>query len=191
MLDRILHTKFARLALVGLIAAAVVAIAAFPAVGLSGLLLNRIAYIYNHPPTPLNIPQTAQITSVYANDGKTLITTFYDERRKDVSLSEIPPVMQQAMVAAEDTRFYQHGGVDLRSVLRAFVSNNQSGGAQQGASTLTMQYVRNVLKEDPNLSVAAAGGRDRGHGRPEGRRDAVRGGARQEVLQAARSCAGT
>jgi membrane peptidoglycan carboxypeptidase len=153
VLDRILHTKFARLALVGLIAAAVVSVAAFPAVGLAGILLNRITYIYNHPPTPLNIPQTAQITSVYANDGKTLITTFYDERRKDVSLSEIPTVMQQAMVAAEDTRFYQHGGVDLRSVLRAFVNNSSSGSGQQGASTLTMQYLRNVLKEDPNLTI--------------------------------------
>ena len=147
-----LHTKWARLALVGLIAAAVVSVAAFPAVGLAGLILNRITYIYNHPPAPLNIPPTAQITSVYANDGKTLITTFYDERRRDVSLAEIPTVMQQAMVAAEDTRFYQHGGVDLRSVLRAFVNNGQSGQAQQGASTLTMQYVRNVLKNDPGLS---------------------------------------
>jgi membrane peptidoglycan carboxypeptidase len=152
VLDRILRTKAARLALVGLLAAAVVSVAAFPAVGLGGLILNRITYIYNHPPAPLRIPQTAQITSVYANDGKTLITTFYDERRRDVSLDEIPAVMQQAMVAAEDTRFYQHGGVDLRSVVRAFVSNGQNGGAQQGASTLTMQYVRNVLKEDPNLT---------------------------------------
>jgi membrane peptidoglycan carboxypeptidase len=153
VLDRILHTKFARLALVGLIAAAVVSVAAFPAVGLAGLLLNRITYIYNHPPAPLNIPQTSQISSVYANDGKTLIATFYDERRKDVPLSQIPTVMQQAMVAAEDTRYYQHGGVDLRSVLRAFVNNSSSGSGQQGASTLTMQYVRNVLKEDPNLTV--------------------------------------
>jgi membrane peptidoglycan carboxypeptidase len=152
VLNRILHTKWARLAWVGLIAAAVVSVAAFPAVGLGGLILNRLTYIYNHPPAPLHIPQTAQITSVYANDGKTLITTFYDERRRDVALSEIPAAMQQAMVAAEDTRFYQHGGVDLRSVLRAFVNNGQQGQAQQGASTLTMQYVRNVLKEDPSLT---------------------------------------
>jgi membrane peptidoglycan carboxypeptidase len=152
VLSRILHTKAARLALVGLIAGAVVSVLAFPAIGLGGLILNRIASIYNTPPTPLDIPQTAQITSVYANDGKTLIATFYDERRKDVSLAEIPAVMQQAMVAAEDTRYYQHGGVDLRSVLRAFVNNGQGGSAQQGASTLDMQYVRNVLKEDPNLT---------------------------------------
>ena len=152
MLNRILHTKGARLAMVGLIAGAVVAVVAFPAVGLGGVILKSITSFYNTPPSPLHIPQTAQITSVYANDGKTLITTFYDERRKDVSLAEIPKVMQQAMVAAEDTRYYQHGGVDLRSVLRAFVNNGQGGSAQQGASTLDMQYVRNVLKEDPNLT---------------------------------------
>ena len=152
MLNRILHTKGARLAMVGLIAGAVVAVVAFPAVGLGGVILKSITSFYNTPPSPLHIPQTAQITSVYANDGKTLITTFYDERRKDVSLAEIPKVMQQAMVAAEDTRYYQHGGVDLRSVVRAFVNNGQGGSAQQGASTLTMQYVRNVLKEDPTLT---------------------------------------
>jgi membrane peptidoglycan carboxypeptidase len=56
------------------------------------------------------------------------------------------------MVAAEDTRFYQHGAVDLKSVLRALVSDGRSGQIQQGASTLTMQYVRNVLKNDPNLT---------------------------------------
>ena len=60
--------------------------------------------------------------------------------------------MQQAIVAAEDTRFYEHGGVDLRGVVRAFVANATSGGVEQGASTLTMQYVRNVLKSDPNLT---------------------------------------
>jgi len=152
VLNRILHTKGARLAMVGLIAGAVVAVVAFPAVGLGGVILKSITSFYNTPPSPLHIPQTAQITSVYANDGKTLITTFYDERRRDVSLAEIPKVMQQAMVAAEDTRYYQHGGVDLRSVVRAFVNNGQGGSAQQGASTLTMQYVRNVLKEDPTLT---------------------------------------
>jgi membrane peptidoglycan carboxypeptidase len=60
--------------------------------------------------------------------------------------------MQQAIVAGEDTRFYQHGGVDPRGVLRALVANGGGGQVSQGASTLTMQYVRNVRKEDPNLN---------------------------------------
>jgi membrane peptidoglycan carboxypeptidase len=105
-------------------------------------------------PALLLNPPTAQLTRVYANDGTTLITTFYDEDRHDVALGQIAPVMQQAVVAAEDTRFYQHGGVDLKGAVRALVTDTSSGRASQGASTLTMQLVRNVLKEDPSLSAA-------------------------------------
>ena len=105
-------------------------------------------------PAPLLKPSAAQLTRVYANDGRTLITTFYDEDRHDVTLAQIAPVMQKAIVAAEDTRFYEHGGVDLKGVARALVSDARSGRAGQGASTLTMQLVRNVLKEDPSLTAA-------------------------------------
>ncbi|MET0419638.1 MAG: biosynthetic peptidoglycan transglycosylase, partial [Actinoplanes sp.] len=98
-------------------------------------------------------PPVAQLTRIYANDGKTLITTFYDQDRHDVPLAGIAPVMQQAIVAAEDTRFYEHGGVDLRGVARALVTNTQSGSVEQGASTLTMQLVRNALKEDMSLTA--------------------------------------
>ncbi|GAA1678776.1 transglycosylase domain-containing protein [Glycomyces endophyticus] len=83
---------------------------------------------------------------VYASDGETLISLFYDEFRRHVSLDEVAPVMQQAMVAAEDSRFYQHNGVDYRGIVRAFVANNSSGGVEQGASTITMQYVRGALQ---------------------------------------------
>ncbi|WP_112134262.1 transglycosylase domain-containing protein [Glycomyces dulcitolivorans] len=83
---------------------------------------------------------------VYAADGETLISLFYDEFRRHVSLDEVAPVMQQAMVAAEDSRFYQHNGVDYRGIVRAFVANNSSGGVEQGASTITMQYVRGALQ---------------------------------------------
>nr|WP_277349609.1 transglycosylase domain-containing protein [Planosporangium thailandense] len=81
-----------------------------------------------------------------------MITSFYEEYRTDVKLAEISPVMQKAIVAAEDSRYYQHHGVDLKGVLRALVANQGSGQVKQGASTLTMQYVRNVLKSDPNLT---------------------------------------
>src|SRR3954452_1856227 len=105
-------------------------------------------------PAQLLNPPTAQVTRVYANDGKTLITTFYDEDRHDVALGQIAGVMQQAIVAAEDVRYYQHGGVDLKGAVRALVTDARSGEAAQGASTLTMQVVRNVLKEDPTLTPA-------------------------------------
>ncbi|HET6484722.1 MAG TPA: transglycosylase domain-containing protein [Actinoplanes sp.] len=100
-------------------------------------------------------PPAAQLTRVYAADGKTLITTFYDEDRHDVTLGQIAPVMRDAIVAAEDTRYYSHGGVDLKGLARALVSDARSGRAEQGASTLTMQLVRNVLKQDPAERAAA------------------------------------
>ncbi|MBU2669392.1 penicillin-binding protein [Actinoplanes bogorensis] len=105
-------------------------------------------------PAQLLQPPAAQLTRIYANDGKTLITTFYEQDRQDVALAQIAPVMQKAIVAAEDTRFYEHGGVDLKGLARALVRDAGSGSAQQGASTLTMQLVRNVLKEDPTLTPA-------------------------------------
>jgi membrane peptidoglycan carboxypeptidase len=61
--------------------------------------------------------------------------------------------MQKAIVAAEDVRYYDHGGVDLKGAVRALVSDARAGSADQGASTLTMQVVRNVLKEDPSLTA--------------------------------------
>lgn len=83
---------------------------------------------------------------VYAADGETLVSLFYDEFRRHVTLDEVAPVMQQAMVSAEDSRFYTHNGVDYRGIARAMVANNSSGGVQQGASTITMQYVRGALQ---------------------------------------------
>ncbi|XVV09412.1 transglycosylase domain-containing protein [Actinoplanes sp. CA-131856] len=131
---------------------ALVGVAAIPL----GVVLGAGAHWQNSQadelPAQLLSPSASQVTRIYANDGKTLITTFYDEDRHDVTLAQISPVMQKAIVAAEDTRFHDHGGVDLKGLARAFVKDASSGEAAQGASTLTMQLVRNVLKEDPTLT---------------------------------------
>ena len=130
----------------GLISGVVLAAIAFPMVGLAGLgVLAATNYIENLP-TQLRTTPPAQVSYVYANDGTTLITQFYEEYRKYVPLSEISPNMQKAIVASEDSRFFEHHGVDTRGVLRAFIAN-QNGGDSQGASTLTMQYVRNVQRD--------------------------------------------
>ena len=73
-----------------------------------------------------------------------LLGEFGEERRAVVSLAEVPDVMKQAILAAEDERFYQHGGVDYLSVARAAFSNLASG-TQQGAGTITMQVARNFF----------------------------------------------
>ncbi len=87
---------------------------------------------YLEMPTALRTPIPAQTTFVYANDGKTLLTAFYDENRRDIDLDKVAPVMRQAIVAAEDARFYQHGGVDLKGVVRAVISDAGSGGRRPG-----------------------------------------------------------
>ncbi len=81
---------------------------------------------------------------VYSIEGH-LIGEFGEERRALVSIDAVPEGMRDAILAAEDERFYQHGGVDYLGVLRAAMSNFASGGARQGASTITMQVARNFF----------------------------------------------
>jgi len=81
---------------------------------------------------------------VYTEDGR-LIGEFGEERRDFVRIEEVPPVMKQAILAAEDDRFYQHTGIDTLGVLRAAWSNLSSGAKRQGASTITMQVARNFF----------------------------------------------
>ena len=89
---------------------------------------------------------------VYTADGY-LIGEFGEERRAFVHIQDVPAVMKQAILAAEDERFYQHPGVDTLGVLRAAWSNFAGGGKRQGASTITMQVARNFfLSSEKTLS---------------------------------------
>ena len=81
---------------------------------------------------------------IYSEEG-VLIGEFGEERRAVVRLQDTPLMLRQAILAAEDERFYEHGGVDTLGVLRAAVSNVLSGGAREGASTITMQVARNFF----------------------------------------------
>ncbi|GIF73710.1 transglycosylase domain-containing protein [Asanoa siamensis] len=146
--------KWARLAIGAGVAGLLVAAAAVPGGVLAGFIATKATLASTDLPPALAQPSLPQASRLYAADGRTLITTFADLNRTNVDLDQIAPVMRQAIVAAEDTRFYEHGAVDLRSVLRAVVANGRSGETAQGASTLTMQYVRNVLKTDPNATQA-------------------------------------
>ena len=73
-----------------------------------------------------------------------LLGEFGEERRNLVRIKEIPDIMKKAVLAIEDDRFYEHGGVDYQGILRAAV-HNASGGARQGASTITQQVARNFF----------------------------------------------
>lgn len=81
---------------------------------------------------------------VLTADGQ-LIGEFGEERRAVVKIQDVPDIMKQAILAAEDERFYQHGGVDTLGVLRAAYANFLGGGKRQGASTITMQVARNFF----------------------------------------------
>ena len=146
-----IHTRSAALARLAGAVLLVAALAAGVAVPAAAALTAAAGWADAHRaplPAELVTPAEAQLTRIYAADGS-LITTFYDEDRHDVGLARMAPVMRQAIVAAEDTRFYRHGGVDLRGVVRALVSDSRAASAEQGASTLTMQYVRNVSRRIP------------------------------------------
>jgi membrane peptidoglycan carboxypeptidase len=140
--DHDLLTNAASLLICGLLAGVVVAAAAFPAVALSGLAAKAGSETFDKLPRELTVKRAPQISYLYASDGKTPLATMYDENRRDMPFKDIPPVMRNAIIAAEDHDFYQHNGVDMKGVARAFVANNSAGATQQGASTLTMQYVR-------------------------------------------------
>ena len=81
---------------------------------------------------------------VYSSDGY-LIGEFGEERRALVEIENVPDKLKQAILAAEDERFYSHGGVDTLGVLRAAMANVSAGGFKEGASTITMQVARNFF----------------------------------------------
>ena len=81
---------------------------------------------------------------VYTADGF-LIGEYGEERRAVVGIQDVPPIMKNAILAAEDDRFYQHGGIDYTGILRAAGANLIGGGKRQGASTITQQVARNFF----------------------------------------------
>ena len=113
-----------------------------------GIAIILIILVLAYP----NLPSLEVLTDyrpkvplrVFTSDGH-LIGEFGEERRAVVKIQEVPEVMKQAILAAEDERFYQHGGVDTLGVLRAAYANFIGGGKRQGASTITMQVARNFF----------------------------------------------
>ncbi len=81
---------------------------------------------------------------VYSSEGQ-LIGEFGEERRRVVRIDQVPKVMSDAILAAEDSRFFEHSGVDFVGIARAAVTNVVTGGRDQGASTITMQVARNFF----------------------------------------------
>ncbi|MGX1512276.1 transglycosylase domain-containing protein [Streptomyces collinus] len=132
---------------VSVLAGAVLAGIALPAVGALGLAAKGSVEGFDALPTNLKTPPLSQRTTILDAEGGT-IATVYSRDRTVVDLKDISPYMQKAIVAIEDSRFYEHGAIDLKGVLRALNKNARSGEVSEGASTLTQQYVKNVFVEE-------------------------------------------
>lgn len=125
----------------------------FPALLLAGLAVMGLAVagfavLIAYPNLPsieaLNDYQPKVPLRIYTADGA-LIGEFGEERRSVVRIDAVPVLVKNAIIAAEDERFYEHPGVDYVGVLRAAYSNLIAGGTRQGASTITMQVARNFF----------------------------------------------
>jgi len=128
-----------------------------PAVGATGAAARQGVHVFDALPSDFSQTPLSQQSRILASDG-TLIATPYDENRVIVPLAQIAPIMRQAQIAIEDSRFYEHGGIDPLGVGRAFVSN-LGGGDTQGASTLTQQYVKITLQENALRNKDTVGAR--------------------------------
>lgn len=128
---------------------------AVPAVTAAGSVSNATTGIFDEAPEGFEIEEPSQLSTMYAADGS-VMASFYANLRIVVSSEEISQYIKDATVAIEDRRFFDHNGVDVEGLARAFVFNMFTG-TSQGASTLTQQYVKNVkleesrVKDDPLL----------------------------------------
>ena len=91
-----------------------------------------------------DVTSLPQQSRMYASDGS-LIATFYSQNRVVVPIKDVSEYMQKAIVAREDRRFFEHSGVDVQGVMRAFIQTYVLKRDMQGGSSLTQQYVKNVL----------------------------------------------
>ena len=144
---------------VAVVAGALVAAMALPFVAGAGLATRNVVQTFESLPESIDTPPLPERTQILAADGSELATLYY-ENRVEVPLASVSPTMRQAIVAVEDERYLNHNGVDLRSTVRALAENLSSGQIEQGSSTITMQYVKNILlsQADDASEIAAARG---------------------------------
>ena len=137
------------LAFIGMsaVAAVLISAAVTPAIAVTGVTTNSVLGVFDDLPEYLKLNDLAQKTNIYAKAGDgsdVLLASFYAQNREIVDLEEISPYVVDAALATEDPRFYEHGGVDLIGTTRALISNAM-GGEVQGGSSISQQYVKNIL----------------------------------------------
>src|SRR5690606_20260347 len=117
-----------------------------PAVATTSTVTEATVELFDDLPSELEPQPLSQQSRLYAADGS-LLATFFWQNRIVVPLEAISEHMKNAVVATEDRRFFEHGGVDPAGMARALVKNATTDETR-GASTLTQQYVKNVQIED-------------------------------------------
>ena len=115
-------------------------------VGGGAIVFGALAYVYAKLPLDLNIKQE-QTSYLFDLDGNQLTTLEQGVDRRELDYDAMPEVIREAVIAAEDEDFYTHSGVDLMAIVRAAWANVTGGQIEQGGSTITQQYVRNVFPE--------------------------------------------
>jgi len=126
----------------------------------TGLAAKSTADSFEALPTGLPDPVLGVDSRILAADGSLVAVLHGPQNRVPVGIDQVAPVMRQAIVDIEDSRFYSHHGVDYKGLARAALKNTQAGASEQGGSTLTQQYVKNVLLNDaatPDQQQAANG----------------------------------
>jgi len=135
--------SFALIAVVGGVLAGAMVL---PAVAVVKGSTSLAVTTFDNLPGELASKPLSEKSTMLAADGSVL-AVFYHENRVVVPIADIAPIMQNAVIATEDKRFYAHGGIDPTGMLRAGVKNILNPSATEGASTLTQQYVKNTLIE--------------------------------------------
>ncbi|MBD2896664.1 Biosynthetic peptidoglycan transglycosylase [Actinomadura sp. RB99] len=132
------------LGVLGGVSGVLVALMVLPTACTAGVNARDSARWFDSVPADLDTSGVPQRSRILAADGSTLATFFY-QNRVDVPLARIAPVARKAVVAIEDSRFYEHGAIDAQGTLRALVSDLGNGEVTQGGSGITQQYVKNLL----------------------------------------------
>src|SRR5437763_8941771 len=133
------------LGVITILTATFLALLSIPGVAIVAHAVGDVAHKFDAPLGPVSLPKADQRSVVLSKDGKVLATLAGAENRVVVSLKKIPPSAQQAVIAIEDAKFYEHHGVDPAGLVRALLFNVRSGGAYEGGSTITQQLIKNTL----------------------------------------------
>ena len=132
---------------VSVLSGALAAGLAIPFAGLAGFGTEKASETFEQLPQQLKEDPPPVRSSIRAANGKPIANLYEQNRVMLKSLNDVAPIMKKAIIAIEDSRYYEHGALDAKGTLRALMRNQSEGSVQQGGSSITQQYVKLVLVE--------------------------------------------